>query len=345
LNNQGQVTDLSTVTRTTLSSWKYTLNQVGGFRDSSIIQNPKFTLRSLNDFELEQTVTSLKGCKDTISKIVKVRNNPKAFFNLQTNTGATPFVIKFDTIAPSTNYKWSFGNGDSAFVYRPQYTYQDTGVYQMKLLLGNQYGCVDSMKRSVDVNVPNLNLFFDTIVVDQKNNLVRVGVVLINTGNNEINSVRMSANFNSNYRIEETWIGQLFPNDFVYTEFNSSVSLGASSTNDFTCVEILSVNDVDDIDLIKNEICVKGTSPRLFLKGYPNPTEGNMTIEMVVPNEGIVTGRVYDNMGREQFLLFDEERGEGFYRFEIQSSILSSGTYYFIVEYKGATYKLPFIKK
>jgi PKD repeat protein len=345
LNNQGQVTDLSTVTRTTLSNWNYNLNQLGGYQDSSIVQNPNFTLRSLNDFELTQTVTSLKGCKDTASKVIMVRNNPKALFNLQTNTGATPFVVKFDTISPSTNYKWSFGNGDSAFVYRPKYTYQDTGVYQIKLLLSNQFGCVDSMKRTVDVNVPNLNLFFDTIVVDQKNNLVRVGVVLINTGNNEINSVRMSANFNSNYRIEETWTGQLFPNDFVYTEFTSSVSLGSSGLNDFTCVEILAVNDFDDLNLIKDEICVKGTSPRLFLKGYPNPTEQDMTIEMVVPNEGVVTAKVFDNLGREQFFLFDEERSEGFYRFEVQSSILGSGVYYLIVEYKGASYKLPFIKK
>ena len=345
LNNQGQVTDLSSVTRTTLSNWDYKLNQLGGYQDSSIVQNPKFTLQSLNDFELTQTVTSLKGCKDTASKVIMVRNNPKAFFNLQTNTGATPFVVKFDSISSSTNHAWSFGNGDSAFVYRPKYTYQDTGVYQIKLLLTNQFGCVDSMKRTVDVNVPNLNLFFDTIVVDQKNNLVRVGVVLINTGNNEINSVRMSANFNSNYRIEETWTGQLFPNDFVYTEFTSSVSLGSSGLNDFTCVEILAVNDFDDLNLIKDEICVKGTSPRLFLKGFPNPTERDMTIEMVVPNEGVVTAKVFDNLGREQFFLFDEVRSEGFYRFEVQSSILGSGVYYLIVEYKGASYKLPFIKK
>ena len=158
-------------------------------------------------------------------------------------------------------------------------------------------------------------------------------------------SVRMSANLNSSYRIEETWKGQLFPNDFVYTEFTSSVSLGASGINDFTCVEILAVNDMNDLDLLKDEVCVKGTGPRLFLKGYPNPTDNNMTVEMVIPNEGTVTAKVYDNKGREQFRLFDEERSEGFYRFEIQSAVLNAGIYYLIVEYKGATYKLPFIKK
>ena len=345
LKNFGQVNDLSTVTRTTLSSWKYHLNQVGGYKDSAFIQNPSFKLTTLNEFELIQQVTSLKGCKDTASKVIQVRNNPKALFNLQTNTGGAPFELKFDTITPSHNYEWSFGNGDSAFVYRPTYVYQDTGIYSIKLLLRNEFGCIDSMKRSVNVKIPNLNLLLDTIVVDQTNNLVRIGVVLINSGNNEINSVRMSANLNSSYRIEETWKGQLFPNDFVYTEFTSSVSLGASGINDFTCVEILAVNDMNDLDLLKDEVCVKGTGPRLFLKGYPNPTDNNMTVEMVIPNEGTVTAKVYDNKGREQFRLFDEERSEGFYRFEIQSAVLNAGIYYLIVEYKGATYKLPFIKK
>lgn len=344
LNNKGLVTDLSTVRRTTLNQWDYQLRQAA-YEDSSKLQNPVFTLNQLGDFNLTQIVTSLKGCKDTTFQNIPVRENPDAFFNLETYLGATPFGIKFDSVTASNEYSWSFGNGDSAFVFKPQYIYQDTGKFNISLLLKNQFGCIDSMKREVTVNSPNLDLFLDTVIVDQTNNLVRVGVVLINTGNNEINSVRMLANLNSSYRLEETWRGQLFPNDFIYTEFTSSVSLVGSQLNDFTCVEILAVNGIEDLDLIKEEICVKGTSDRLFLKAFPNPTTSNLSVEMVVPNRGELVARIYDNMGKEQAFLFEETREKGFYRFSVPSATFMNGMYYLIIDYKGARYNVPFIKK
>lgn len=344
LDNFGKVTDLSTVRRTTINQWNYQLQQAQ-YTDSSNLQNPSFQLNQLGDFNLTQIVTSAKNCKDTSSQNIPVRDNPKAFFNLETYLGAVPFAIKFDTVTPSINYNWSFGNGDSAFVIKPSYAYTDTGNYTINLVIENQFGCIDSMHRMVTANTPNLNLFLDTITVDQTNNQVRVGVVLINTGNNEINSVRMLANLNSSYRLEETWRGQLFPNDFIYTEFTSSVVLSGNQTNDFTCVEILAVNDISDLDLLKNEICVKGTTNRLFLKAFPNPTTQDLFVEMVVPAKGDIVARVYDNMGKEQAYLFGESREKGFYRFTVPSAEFMNGMYYLIVDYKGAKYKLPFIKQ
>lgn len=344
LDNFGKVTDLSTVRRTTINQWNYQLQQAQ-YTDSSNLQNPSFQLNQLGDFNLTQIVTSAKNCKDTSSQNIPVRDNPKAFFNLETYLGAVPFSIKFDTVTPSINYSWSFGNGDSAFVIKPSYAYTDTGNYTINLVIENQFGCIDSMHRMITANTPNLNLFLDTITVDQTNNQVRVGVVLINTGNNEINSVRMLANLNSSYRLEETWRGQLFPNDFIYTEFTSSVVLSGNQTNDFTCVEILAVNDISDLDLLKNEICVKGTTNRLFLKAFPNPTTQDLFVEMVVPAKGDIVARVYDNMGKEQAYLFGESREKGFYRFTVPSAEFMNGMYYLIVDYKGAKYKLPFIKQ
>lgn len=344
IDNFGKVTDLSTVRRTTINQWNYQLQQAQ-YTDSSNLQNPSFQLNQLGDFNLTQIVTSAKNCKDTSSQNIPVRDNPKAFFNLETYLGAVPFSIKFDTVTPSINYNWSFGNGDSAFVIKPSYAYTDTGNYTINLVIENQFGCIDSMHRMVTANTPNLNLFLDTITVDQTNNQVRVGVVLINTGNNEINSVRMLANLNSSYRLEETWRGQLFPNDFIYTEFTSSVVLSGNQTNDFTCVEILAVNDISDLDLLKNEICVKGTTNRLFLKAFPNPTTQDLFVEMVVPAKGDIVARVYDNMGKEQAYLFSESREKGFYRFTVPSAEFMNGMYYLIVDYKGAKYKLPFIKQ
>ena len=66
---------------------------------------------------------------------------------------------------------------------------------------------------------------------------------------------------------------------------------------------------------------------------------------MVVPQRGELNATIYDNIGREQAFLFNETREKGFYRFSINSATYRNGMYYLIVDYKGAKYKVPFIKK
>ncbi len=345
VNNLTKVTDLSSVRRTTLSNWEYRVNQNNNYRDTAFTQNPSLKIPQTGNFTIQQIVTSAKACKDTTVKSFVSNPKPKAFFNLTSYFGAAPFAVNYDTVTKATNYKWSFGNGDSAFVYQPNYTYSDTGTYFLSLLVNNQFGCLDSMKRKVDVRTPNLDLYLDTVIVDQVNGNVKVGVILINTGNNEINSILLRANLNGFYKLEELWQGVLLPNNFKYVEFSSKVVIENNNFNDFVCVEVKEVNGIKDLNLIRAKVCVEGTADRFYTKAFPSPTYANMNLDMVLPVASNVTISVYDNLGKIQLLSYDQFFDKGYHSLPINTSILQNGNYYIIINYLDKNHSISIVKR
>ena len=51
-----------------------------------------------------------------------------------------------------------------------------------------------------------------------------------------------------------------------------------------------------------------------FYPHYPNPFNPTTTIEFTVPEDGKVTLRIYDVLGREVVTLFDGEMKAGYYQ-------------------------------
>lgn len=345
VNDFSKVTDLSSVKRTTLSNWEYRVNQNNNYRDTAFTQNPSLKIPETGNFTIEQIVTSAKGCKDTIIKSFVAHPKPKAFFNLSSYFGAAPFEIKYDTVTQANNYKWSFGNGDSAFVYQPNYTYTDTGTYYISLLVNNQFGCLDSMKRKIDVRTPNLDLYLDTVIVDQINGNVKIAVVLINTGNNEINSVLMRANLNGFYKLEELWQGVLLPNSFKYVEFSSKVVIENNNFNDFVCIEVKEVNGMKDLDLKRAKVCVEGTAARFYTKAFPSPTYSNINLDMVLPVGDNVKISIYDNLGKIQLNSYDQFFDKGYHSIPINTSVLQNGNYFLIINYLDKNHSISIIKR
>jgi len=51
-----------------------------------------------------------------------------------------------------TNYNWNFGNGISSTVSTPNYTYPLSGTYSVQLKATSNFGCIDSLTKSITVN-------------------------------------------------------------------------------------------------------------------------------------------------------------------------------------------------
>lgn len=60
-----------------------------------------------------------------------------------------PYTVKFKNLSQNaTQYEWDFGDpttsNDKSLFFEPEYTYPDTGTYQVRLIASNQYGCIDT---------------------------------------------------------------------------------------------------------------------------------------------------------------------------------------------------------
>ena len=74
-----------------------------------------------------------------------------------------------------------------------------------------------------------------------------------------------------------------------------------------------------------------------FYPHYPNPFNPTTTIEFTVPEDGIVTLRIYDVLGREVVTLFDGEVKAGYYqRATFDATRIATGIYISRLDYLPA---------
>ena len=68
---------------------------------------------------------------------------------------------------------------------------------------------------------------------------------------------------------------------------------------------------------------------------FPNPSTGPATIRYFLEQEGRVTLRLFDALGREVAMLVDDFRDEGQYELPVDVSNLPSGTYFYRLQVEG----------
>ena len=88
---------------------------------------------------------------------------PKARFNSKDSLclgDDISFTNNSDGIVRDINrWRWSFGNGDSSFIANPTYRYRSAGIYNVKLIVYTNEGCIsDTAIKQVGVwAYPNVN--------------------------------------------------------------------------------------------------------------------------------------------------------------------------------------------
>ncbi|MEW6005327.1 MAG: alpha-amylase family glycosyl hydrolase [Stygiobacter sp.] len=92
---------------------------------------------------------------------------------------------------------------------------------------------------------------------------------------------------------------------------------------------------------ITTKIEMENSLPNEFVleQNYPNPFNPSTILKYSLPESGYVTLKVYDILGREVAILVNEYQKPGTYstEFRAQSSELSSGVYFYRLNYNGQT--------
>ncbi|TCC93372.1 PKD domain-containing protein [Pedobacter frigiditerrae] len=144
---------------------KFTNNTVGavsyawdfGNGNTSRDAEPIFTFNTIGQHDVTLTAYSDRGCPTvvTIPNYITIVAPPNAAFAISPAavTSIPNYTFKFtdeSTNEPQT-YKWSFGDGDISLQRDPSHTYRDTGTYLVTMRTYNEYGCVDSLQKYVQI--------------------------------------------------------------------------------------------------------------------------------------------------------------------------------------------------
>jgi gliding motility-associated-like protein len=125
--------------------------------------NPTHIYDEPGEYSVNLTITSPFGC--TISKNyndwITIRESPIADF---TFTPEQPTIfnreVEFtDLSIDAMNWIWDFAGIDFSDVQNPTFTFPDTGVYDIELVVQHPSGCTDTLRQRVDIE-PVVTLFF-----------------------------------------------------------------------------------------------------------------------------------------------------------------------------------------
>nr|MBP6687815.1 PKD domain-containing protein [Lacibacter sp.] len=147
-------TDQSTGTPT---SWQWDL----GNGSTSNAQNPSTFYTSAGTYTVRLTVTNGSGSNTiTRTNYITVNSPPAPDFTSNLTSGCFPLRVQFtDVSLPGfgtiTNWKWSFGTGDTSILPNPQYTYNSAGSFFVILTVTNSAGCSRTIVKSGYINVTN----------------------------------------------------------------------------------------------------------------------------------------------------------------------------------------------
>ena len=156
-----QFTDLSTVNGIdNVNQWNWDFNTGQG---TSSAQHPTFNFGQDGVFPTQLIVTTDFGCKDTVTKNVKVYEKPTADFSVDTAIFCHPYCVNFSDLSSSntTNiiaWEWDLGNGEMNNSSAPATCYTNesntqTQYYTPTLIVENSYGCFDTITKNNFITV------------------------------------------------------------------------------------------------------------------------------------------------------------------------------------------------
>jgi len=171
---------------------------VFGDGNNSSLQNPSNTFLGSGAFSVSLQATNAAGCQNSATKAITIYSKPQPNFSI----GLPPFSCsgspsQFTDLTPlptdSNIASWTWGFGDAAnglaILKNPAYTYSASGSYNVSLAVATNFGCTNSIQKSVTVaqspvagysNLPacanQLTQFTDTSTGSIKSRLWQLGI-------------------------------------------------------------------------------------------------------------------------------------------------------------------------
>ena len=134
--------------------------------DTSTFKNPTHKYDSAGVFDVKLVVMNKYGCKDSLTKTTRVYGIPVAKFSNSVACSGNPTYFYDKSILGDTilgYWFWRFGDNssktDSSLVQNPNHIYDTTGIYNVKLLVRDRNGCMDTTDTVVTVNVTPTSSF------------------------------------------------------------------------------------------------------------------------------------------------------------------------------------------
>ncbi|MCQ2975028.1 MAG: PKD domain-containing protein [Bacteroidales bacterium] len=111
------------------------------------------------------TLKTVCGTKAKVyADSIKILPSPSANIAKTTAKIGFPFICEALNLENTTHIKWNFGDGISASGNKAAHEYKIEGVYNLELIISNQY-CSDTISQSIEVTKPEYSINFPNAII------------------------------------------------------------------------------------------------------------------------------------------------------------------------------------
>ena len=150
---------LNNSTSPLIHSYYWDFGDTTNNKDTSESPTPAYTYSDSGTYVVTLITNKGEECSDTAQTLAKVYPGFIPDFSIMGGCISAPFQFKDLTTSKYgkvNNWRWDFGDfattADTSIVQNPAYTYLDTQQAQVRLIVGNSKGCIDTVYKIVQVN-------------------------------------------------------------------------------------------------------------------------------------------------------------------------------------------------
>jgi PKD repeat protein len=329
INQQTVFTDATNGTADPISAHSWSFGQQGTATGSPVT----FTFSSTGNVNVTHTVTTQTGCVYPVSNLVNIIQSPTANFTASPLIGSQPLLVQFtNSSVNATTYLWNFhdANNSTSTQISPTFTYSSLGTYSAQLTAFNAQNCSHSSSSTIRVVNPMVDVALGGLeLMELQNGSFKPAVTIFNNSNVPINNISLLIDLTGSV-IRERVNYLIMPNTSYRYVFSFEFLL--EDGTDYFCIEA----EVDDPTPLDNRVCMNFEQPITLFPPYPNPTKGEMQVDWIMKEDGIVNLTLVNNMGQE-VRNAQVNSIEGLNPFRLDSKGLVTGTYFLKIKFQHFT--------
>jgi gliding motility-associated-like protein len=160
--------DLSTCNSGVITEWEWYFE---GINNGSTAPHPYTIWNKAGTFDVGLSVTTSKGCSDSIILRDYITINPQSVasftFTPREVDRCNPTIELNNTSTFYDSCFWQFGDGNSSVEAHPSHTYKEADRYMIELYTNNEFNCADSTSFPINPN-DHIPLYVPTAFTPEK---------------------------------------------------------------------------------------------------------------------------------------------------------------------------------
>lgn len=277
-------------------------------------------------YSIDLELITENGCSYQKQQEITIYKSPEASFTPSFDFGAPPLELSFNnTSSGAVTYSWDFNDGNTSVEENPGNTFVSVGDYTVQLVAVSAENCKDTTSTIIQVLDPLSDLALNSMSVININGQDKLSLAITNNGTVREENIKLSLDFGGELRLNEVINETLNPGQSMTIQLDFSLT---DSRIKYLCGEISSIYDLDDARLDDNGYCINFSNSQAIIEPpYPNPTNGDVSIDIILENSVLVNIEIVNSKG-DLIDVYQQEISRGPNTLTLDMSGLKEGIYF-----------------